>query len=101
MNCVEHERPRRALELLSRKGVERETGGGITARWLELAAHKGEGPPYIKISGRHVRYRREDVEAWLASRRITPEAGCLMQGEKTARRASTKRDSETPPTAKK
>jgi excisionase family DNA binding protein len=25
---------------------------------------KGEGPPGIKV-GRHVRYRREEVEAWL------------------------------------
>ncbi|MBX6389684.1 MAG: helix-turn-helix domain-containing protein [Frankia sp.] len=27
----------------------------------------GDGPPGLRI-GRHVRYRREDVEAWLATR---------------------------------
>jgi predicted DNA-binding transcriptional regulator AlpA len=30
---------------------------------------KGAGPPFIKV-GRLVRYRRADVEAWLASRTI-------------------------------
>jgi hypothetical protein len=35
----------------------------------------GGGPPYVKI-GRSVLYRREDLEAWLAthSRRSTSEA---------------------------
>ena len=28
------------------------------------------GPPFIKV-GRHVRYRRVDIERWLASRTIT------------------------------
>ncbi|HWT78644.1 MAG TPA: helix-turn-helix domain-containing protein [Candidatus Methylomirabilis sp.] len=26
--------------------------------------HKGEGPPGIKV-GRHIRFRRRDVESWL------------------------------------
>ena len=30
---------------------------------------KAEGPPFIKV-GRLVRYRRADVEAWLASRTV-------------------------------
>lgn len=37
-------------ELLSRDDIERETRGGITRRWLELAAHRGDGPPFLKIS---------------------------------------------------
>lgn len=61
--------------LLSRDDIERETGGGITRRWLELAAHQGsDGPPYVKVGRRTVRYRRADFEAWLASRTVTPEA---------------------------
>ena len=28
----------------------------------------GEGPPYVKIGPRAIRYRREDVEAWLKRR---------------------------------
>ncbi len=31
----------------------------------------GEGPPGIRV-GRHIRYRGDDVEAWLASRTSTP-----------------------------
>lgn len=43
---------------------------GISRRWLELAAHKGEGPPMVKISRRMVRYRASDIEAWLRARRV-------------------------------
>lgn len=60
-------------DLLSRDDIQRETAGGITRRWLELAAHRGDGPPFIKISRRCVRYRRADFEAWLASRRVASD----------------------------
>ena len=30
--------------------------------------HLGEGPRGIRVSGRHVRFRRSDVEAWLQER---------------------------------
>jgi predicted DNA-binding transcriptional regulator AlpA len=33
--------------------------------WAERARWDGSGPPYVKL-GRHVRYRAEDVEAWIA-----------------------------------
>lgn len=39
---------------------------GIPKRFLELAASRGEGPKYYKI-GRLVRYRVEDVRAWIQS----------------------------------
>lgn len=58
-------------DLLSRDDIERETKGGITRRWLELAAHRGDGPPFLKISRRMVRYRRGDLHQWLEERRIT------------------------------
>lgn len=61
-------------DLLSRDDIERETAKGITRRWLELAAHRGEGPPFIKLSRRSVRYRRGDLEAWLAARTIQSSA---------------------------
>jgi predicted DNA-binding transcriptional regulator AlpA len=28
--------------------------------------YRSEGPPFVRL-GRHVRYRREDVDAWLAA----------------------------------
>lgn len=61
-------------ELLSRQDIERETGGGITKRWLELAAHQGnDGPPYVKVGRRTVRYRRSDFEAWLLANTVTSQ----------------------------
>lgn len=33
---------------------------------LEKWRHQGDGPAYIRL-GKHVRYRSEDVEAWLAA----------------------------------
>lgn len=36
----------------------------IPVRTLGQWRYHGNGPPYVKV-GRHVRYRREDVEAWL------------------------------------
>lgn len=61
--------------LLDRKQVE-ETFG-LSKRWLELAALRGDGPPMIKISRRMVRYRVRDIEAWLDTHRVTgnPDKG--------------------------
>ena len=59
----------RGIELLSRDDIETEYGLG--KRWLELAALSGNGPPYVKISRRMVRYQRGAFEAWLASRTVT------------------------------
>lgn len=33
-----------------------------------------QGPPFIRLSSRVVKYRRDDVERWLAGRRVDPEA---------------------------
>ena len=41
-------------------------------RWR--TASPTQGPPYVRLSDRVVKYRREDVERWLASRRVDPEA---------------------------
>lgn len=54
--------------LLSRDQIEHEYG--ITRRWLELAAIRGGGPTYIKVGPRTVRYRREELERWLAKREV-------------------------------
>jgi hypothetical protein len=45
---------------------------GITRRYLELAAWRGDGPPMIKLR-RAVRYKRSDILAWIDARRIEPE----------------------------
>ncbi len=38
----------------------------ITARWLEKARCRGDGPAFIKI-GKKVAYRLSAIEAWLDS----------------------------------
>lgn len=43
---------------------------GISRRWLELAAYKGEGPPMVKLSRRMVRYRPQDIEDWLRRKEV-------------------------------
>jgi len=53
-------------QLLSRAEVHEEFG--ISRRWLELAALSGEGPPYVRVSNRMVRYQRSALEAWIADR---------------------------------
>ena len=58
----------RNKRLLSRVEIEDEYG--ITRRWLELAAHRGDGPPMRKISRRMVRYDRTEFEAWLQAQRV-------------------------------
>lgn len=40
---------------------------GTTEAALAQQRYMGNGPKFIKISGRAVRYRRSDVNAWLDS----------------------------------
>lgn len=48
---------------------------GESEAWAERARWSGDGPPYVKL-GRHVRYRAEDVEAWInAGLRTSTSAG--------------------------
>ena len=42
---------------------------GVAPRTLERKRWAGDGPPYIRISARCVRYRRGDVLTWVAERR--------------------------------
>ncbi len=42
---------------------------GLTARGLEELRYRRRGPVFHKVSGRIVRYRREDLDAWLEAGR--------------------------------
>ena len=55
-------------KLLSRLEVEQEFG--ISKRFLEIAAVRGDGPPMVKLSKRMVRYRPRDIVSWLDSRTV-------------------------------
>ena len=54
--------------LLSRQQVAEHFG--ISMRYLEVAVRRGDGPPMCKI-GRLARYRFEDVQNWILSKRAT------------------------------
>ena len=44
---------------------------GAPVQTIYVWNHKGTGPKYVKL-GRHARYRRQDVDAWLRSREAGP-----------------------------
>lgn len=54
--------------LLSRPDVDLHFG--ISRRFLEVSAVRGDGPPMVKI-GRSVRYRVGDLREWIESRRVS------------------------------
>ena len=53
--------------LLSRPEVQ--SHFGLTQRFLEVAAVRGDGPPMIRI-GRSVRYRVSDLRDWIEGRKV-------------------------------
>jgi len=57
--------PNEEREWLSIEDFARELG--VLIATVYAWRHKGTGPRGIKV-GRHVRYRRRDVERWLESR---------------------------------
>ncbi|MDH3006245.1 helix-turn-helix domain-containing protein [Gordonia alkanivorans] len=52
-----------SAELAKYRGMSRQAVD--TERW------RGQGPPYVQ-DGRRIRYRREDVDAWLSDRVVQP-----------------------------
>jgi hypothetical protein len=59
-------------------------GGGISTSTLRYWRLNGNGPVFHKI-GRHVRYDKRDLDAFLASSRRTStsrDSGCLAEGER-------------------
>ncbi len=42
---------------------------GLKTVTIESWRARGEGPPYVRL-GRSVRYRRQDIEAWVTARRV-------------------------------
>ena len=53
--------------LLTRAEVE--VNFGLSRRYLEIAAVRGDGPPMVKI-GRSVRYLVADLRQWIEARRV-------------------------------
>lgn len=55
---------RRAAELI-----------GLSPRYLQLCRQRNTGPAYVRISGRTIRYRPEDLRAWAEAHLCVPEGG--------------------------
>jgi predicted DNA-binding transcriptional regulator AlpA len=62
--------------LLSRAEVE--VNFGLSRRFLEVSAVRGDGPPMVKI-GRSVRYRVSDLRAWIEARRVNSTSQAVPQ----------------------
>jgi predicted DNA-binding transcriptional regulator AlpA len=70
---------KRAGELLAKPGDNDEMLStralalwlGLSESWLEIARGKGNGPPFIKLAPRYVRYNRASVRRWLQERERT------------------------------
>lgn len=41
---------------------------GFSPRFLQQRRYKGDGPRFVKVSARAIRYRVSDLEAWAAAR---------------------------------
>jgi len=39
---------------------------GLSPRWMEVRRYQGDGPPFVRVSSRCVRYRPQDLERWAA-----------------------------------
>ncbi len=47
------------------------TFAGVTRGQAAQLRYTGDGPPFVKITGRQVRYRWEDIERWVSERTQT------------------------------
>ena len=53
----------------------------MTPRFLEVRRHLGDGPRYVRISSRAIRYFRSDLKAWCQARRRTSTSDPGPSGE--------------------
>ena len=47
---------------------------GCSAIFLVKLRARGAGPPYYRLGEKLIQYRKSDLDAWMATRRVTPEA---------------------------
>lgn len=47
---------------------------GVKPRLLESWRYRNTGPKYIRLGGRHVRYRQTDLDDWIAGQVQDPAA---------------------------
>lgn len=66
-----------ASRLIPRREVPKRFG--IPLRFLEIAAVRGDGPPFVKI-GRLCFYRPSDLEHWLDTRTVSSSSDVPQGG---------------------
>ena len=47
---------------------------GLSESFLNKLRMRDNGPPFIKIGRRAVRYRRDDLDRWMASQLVTQDS---------------------------
>ena len=54
--------------------TERETAAliGVSIKTLQARRYLGQEPAFIRLSGKAVRYRWSDIEAWINASRVEP-----------------------------
>jgi predicted DNA-binding transcriptional regulator AlpA len=45
---------------------------GLSPEWFFLARKKGDGPPYLRVTSRIVKYDRDDLLNWFRQFRVEP-----------------------------
>ncbi len=50
---------------------------GVSPAWLELCRSRGDGPPYVCVGEKLIKYRRESLERWMVECERQPEAGAM------------------------
>lgn len=56
---------------------------GVPIKTLEHWRHTGTGPAYSRL-GKHVRYRRADVDSWLEAHTTRPDREVVQGGASAA-----------------
>jgi hypothetical protein len=71
---------------------------GVSEGFLEKAAVRGDGPPYVRVSARLVVYEVADLDAWMAARRVqsTAEAPSYIRPVSASRCASPQSELDRP-----
>jgi predicted DNA-binding transcriptional regulator AlpA len=47
---------------------------GLTKPWLRRVRREHRGPRFLRLGNKMIRYRREDIEAYLAAQTVETEA---------------------------
>lgn len=50
----------------------------LSARHLQRLRVEGGGPPFIQLGARRIGYRVEDLQAWIASRRVASTSAAAV-----------------------